>query len=463
MNAASVGKIVLAGCFLSIGSALAGLSAGLALAQEKEQEADAGDPLVEMVIGLLRDPELEMRALGFQQVREGEEVKGEAATRKFVALLPELPPQSQAGLLEALGERRDPVARPDVLKMLKSEEEIVRAAALKALGFLGTEEDVALLGGKAAEGSAAEKGAARESLVRLQFEGANGALVKALEQGAPPVRVELLAALAARNARSELPAVFACVEDSAPPVRLAALEALRVLADESQAAKLVEILKAAGSDLERRKAELALLSLCSRSGQACLAPILAALAGADGPARMALLRAAARVGGPEALEAIVGQVGHTDQAVSDEAVRLLSIWPDPAALAELKALAGQKDNQRHHVLAIRGMVRLASAVEEKAADLETLAEALELAERPEEKRLVLGALGSAAQAKAATLAAALLDDPLLGEEAAVAVVRVAEKSEGADAQTLRPLLEKVVSQSKSEQLRTRAKKALEAM
>ncbi len=456
MNAAKVGKLVLAVFFLAMFSGLVGICGRPAVAQED-------DPLVEMVIGLLRDPELEMRALGFQQVREGEEVKGEAATRKFAAVLPELPPESQAGLLEALGERRDPVARPDVLNMLESKEEKVRAAALKALGFLGTDEDVALLADKAAEGTAAEKSAARESLVRLQFEGANDAIVKTLEQGSPAVRVELLGALAGRNARSELPTVYECVEDSEASVRVAALEALRLLADESQAAKLVEIVKAAGSDLERRKAELALLVLCSRSGQACLEAVLAGLDGAEGPSRAALLRAAARVGGPEALETVAAHVNHSDEAVSDEAVRRLSIWSDPAVLPELKALAEQKDNQRHHVLAIRGMVRLASAVEDKPADVDTLAQALELAQRPAEKRLVLGALGGAAQAKAATLAAALLDDPSLCEEAALAVVRVAEKAEGSDAQTLRPLLEKVQSKSKSQEVRSRAKKALDAL
>jgi len=440
-----------------------GLCSGPLAAQEEEGQ----NPLVEMVIGLLRDPDPQMRALGLQQVREGEDeaLKGEAATRQFLAVLPDLEPDAQASLLEALGERGDPVARPDVLKMLESsKEDKVRASALKALGFLATAEDIALLGEKAAKGSPAEKEAARASLVRLQLEGANQAIVKTLKQAEPAVRVELLGALAARNARAEIPAVLECVEDDDSSVRIAALEALRILADEDLAGKLVEIVKSLDDPLEQRKAELALLSLCSRSGQGCLDAILAGLGDAKPAARIALLRAAARVSGPNALEAITAHLEDADQAVRDEAVRLLAIWPDPAALPKLKELAAQKDNRRYHVLALRGMVKLGSAAgEEKPGDVNILAEALQLAEGPEEKRLVLGGLGSLAEPKAAELAGGLLDDPVLSEEAALAVVRVAEQLEAAAAGPLRPLLEKVKSKSKNDEARQRAAKVLESL
>ena len=84
-----------------------------------------------------------MRAVGLQQVRE--QAKGPAATKRFAALLPKLPPDAQAGLLDALGDRGDKAARPALLDMLKSRDEPVRAAALRALGSLGEPDDVPLL------------------------------------------------------------------------------------------------------------------------------------------------------------------------------------------------------------------------------------------------------------------------------------------------------------------------------
>ena len=91
---------------------------------------------LQIVVELIGYADRDMRGLGLQQVREG--IPGESATKRFAELLPGLPPDGQAGLLEALGDRGDAAARPGVLQMLDSKEEAVRAAALLALGSLGT-------------------------------------------------------------------------------------------------------------------------------------------------------------------------------------------------------------------------------------------------------------------------------------------------------------------------------------
>ena len=130
-------------CWLLLGGLC--LLAGRAQAQEEENEA-----LIQMVVELVGDADRDMRALGLQQIRE--EVPGEAATKRFAELVPTLGPEGQAALLEALGDRADPAARPVVLDMLEGEQESVRAAALRALGPLGTVADVPVLAGKAAEG-----------------------------------------------------------------------------------------------------------------------------------------------------------------------------------------------------------------------------------------------------------------------------------------------------------------------
>jgi hypothetical protein len=110
-------------CVLLCG--IAGLAAALGPCRRLAAADDAGDEVVQMVVGLLSDKDREMRALGLQQVRE--EAKGPAATRRFAAVLPKLPPEAQAGLLAALGDRGDKAARPAVVAMLGSPEEAVRA------------------------------------------------------------------------------------------------------------------------------------------------------------------------------------------------------------------------------------------------------------------------------------------------------------------------------------------------
>ncbi len=173
----------------------------------RAEEAAKAD-LVKMIVNLVSDKDRDMRTLGLQQVRD--EAKGPAATKQFVDLLPNLPPESQAGLLDALGGRGDRSARPAVLAMLKSEDGQVRAAAVRALGPLGLAADVPLLAPwLTAAGS--EKAAARESLARLSGPEVNAAMVAELKRAKPEARAELLGVLAARKARETLPVV--------PPVR----------------------------------------------------------------------------------------------------------------------------------------------------------------------------------------------------------------------------------------------------
>lgn len=424
-----------------------------------EDEADAGQ--LELITKFIGDAERETRAIGLQSVREG--LPGEAATKAFAALLPKLKPEAQIDLLDALGDRNDAAARPAVLDMLKCDQETVRAAALRALGTLGGTAEVPLLAKKAAAGPTSEKKAARRTLARLRGERVNAAIVSAIEGSAPDVRVALLDALAARNAKEALPTVLKSAEDGDEPVRLAALGALRFLAGEAQTGAVVKTVKEAKDTAQRRKAELALLAVCSREREKCAGAIIEGFAGADAPSRVVLLRAVARAGGPQALETVVARLKDDDEAVRDEAARMLAGWPERAAAPQLKELAKQKANLRHHVLAVRGLVRLGRAQGDRPADAALLAEAMTLAIRPQEKRLALAALGGIATPGSLALVAPALDDPALAEDAALAAVRIAEKMKGGKKDEVRPILEKAAKQAKSQEVRARAEKVLKSL
>jgi HEAT repeat protein len=332
-----------------------------------------------------------------------------------------------------------------------------------ALGSLGTAANVPVLAGKAAAGSPPEKRAARQALVRLHGDDVNAALVAAMDGAGPEVRVEALAALAARNAKDALPTVLKSVEDGDAAVRLAALRAVRFLADENNTAAIVGILKAAGNDAERRQAELALLGACTRGREACAGPIVAGLADAAVPARIALLHALARSGGAAALEAVAARLQDDDEAVRDEAVRMLSIWRDPAVKPHLLAIAEQDPSERHQTLAVRGLVRLARPHDDAPADLDLLKQAMGLAKRPQEKRLVVGVLGGVATLESLALATAALDDAAVAEEAGLAAVMIAEKMKDAGKDEVRASMEKVEKVVKSPPVRARAQKVLESL
>lgn len=442
-------------CWLLFG--LVCLVPGTLRAAEEEPDEDQ----LQLIIMYVGDADRETRAVGLQFIRE--EVPGEAATKRFAALLPDLSPDAQVDLLDALGDRGDLAARPAVLEMLDSQEKAVRAAALRALGGLGDESDVPLLAKNAATGSDLEKNAARQTLSRLRSPGVNEAIVSTMAEAEPEVRVVLLEVLAARNAKDAFPTVLASVEDPDPSVRLAAIEALRFLADENDTAAVVKIVKAANNESERRKAKLALLAVANRGRQSCADAIIDGLADADRPGRIALLHALARAGGPKALDVIAGGLDDDSQAIRDETVRLLSRWLDPAVADRLTEIAGSDEDLRHQVLAIRGLVRLASPQEDKPADLEALGKAMSLAKRPEEKRLVLGVLGGVGTRESLALVTPALDDPALVEEAGLAAVLIAERMKDGPKDELRTVLERVGKLVTNQETRQRARQVLQSL
>jgi HEAT repeat protein len=429
---------------------LAALACG-ALARAAEEAADAS---FQLVAGLLADKDRQVRAVGLQYVRAA--AKGEAATRRFAAMLPNLPPDVQVELLGALADRGDRAARPQVLAMLASREEPVRAAAVAALGSLGETADVPALVAALAGARSAEKAAARQSLSRLRDPRTNAAIVAAFPKATPETRAALLDVLAARNATDMIDTVLAAAEDPEERVRTAALGALRVLADPGRIAAIVKLLRAARTDAERSRTEAALLAVCGRGGPACCAAIRSGMAGAAGPVRVALLRALARARGGEAFQAILAATRDDDPLARDEAVRLLAAWPERSAVPHLLALARQAGPLRYHALAVAGLARLAGPLPGQPADLALLAETLKLARRPEEKRAVLGVLGGIAAPEALALVLPAIDDAELTDEASVAALEIVEKLPKLDPARRRAVAQKVLARSQSPAIRARA-------
>ncbi len=421
---------------------------------------DQSDELLDMVIELLASPDRDMRGLALQQVRE--ELPGEAATKRFVASLPKLPVGAQAALLEALGERGDVAARVAVVDMAEAENESVRAAAVGALAKLGGADDVPLLAKEMAAGPGTVQAVARQSLIRLQGEKVNEAILAAFEKAEPDSQAPLLDVLARRNAREAMPVVLDAAKGDAEAVRIAAIRALRLLAGEEHAAELVEAVKSASEGAERYQAKLALMAVCGRAREKGAKAIIAGLDGADPGAAAALLEALARAGGDEALDAVVNKLDDQHEAVRDAAIRTLAIWGDTAAAEHLMRIAETAEDLRHHVVAVRGLAFLAQPRPDRPAEIDLLVKALELAKRNEEKLLVLGFAGASANPAATAVILSAMDDPDLAEAAGLAAVLIAEQMEEGDRTAVREVLQKVIETTKNDELRQRAQQASEA-
>ncbi len=156
--------------------------------------------------------------------------------------------------------------------------------------------------------------------------------------------------------------------------------------------------------------------------------ICEAVQGARGEAKLALLRSLRTAGGAKALQTIRAAMADSDPQVNDAALHILCDWPTPDALPAISDLLAAPPTKTIKILALRGLVRLVPQDDAPdAKKFDTLNRAMTLADRNEEKQLVLSALGNVATVEALALAASCLDNPELREAACLAAVTIAEK------------------------------------
>ena len=420
-----------------------------------EVRGDMADLLAAMKTG---DPQIRAAAVQLATATPGRE-----ATMKCADAMEKAAPADRAALLAILGARGDAAAQPAVLGAMKDPDAEVRAAAMQAAAAIGgpgaAEALIAVAGAKAGK----DRDAAAHALGQMRGKEAGAAVAAAMKQAPDPdARATLIGVLAARRMSDQLETVMAAVADKDPAVRVAAIEAIGALGGEAQLPMLVNVLKNAANDGERAAAQEALVAACARDlGGRCADLVIPALAGAAPANTLAMIRILGAAGSRKAMEAVVTCTKSTNDAIKDAAVRTLADWRWKEAAEPLTEILRTSDNAAHKVLALRGVVRLAATKSLADGDkVSLLSEAMKAASRPEEKREVLGGLGSVQTLAALEVAATCLDDAAVKEEAAAAVVQIAAKLARQNPAAVRDAVEKALKATTNDGVRSSAERIL---
>lgn len=396
-----------------------------------------------------------------------QDIPGFATTATLAAKLPEASDTARVLILNALADRGDESVVPAVLAQLNTAEGEVRGAALTALGALGDAGVAPPLAQAAARATdVTERDAARRSLARLRGDGVDEVLLATLAGADATVRVELIIALKDRWCWAAVPALLDQAGDETDAVRIAALEALGVLGSPDVADSLLAALVQATDDTEdvRQAAEDAVAAVCGRIDDESqrTAPVLALWNGAKPAVQASLIRVLGRLGGGGALEQIRDARHLTDAAVTEAAVRALAGWATDEALDDLLEIVQHSDEQVHRVLALQGYLRLLGLDAERpaATTIELYQAAMKLAERPEERRLVLAGLGNVSHIDALNAVEEYLADSELRGEAEAAVISVAALSGPRHRDVARAAIQRIIDETATDATRRRGEKAL---
>lgn len=351
---------------------------------------DESAPLIEAVVGLLNDPDADMRALAYEQVRT--EAKGEAATKAFAAKLPTLSSEAQAGLIRALAGRGDQAARPAVVDLLsKSKEAFVRVAAIESIGHLGDADDAQLLMQLLSGPSKEEQAAAEQSLVRLRGGAVPQSLVTEMKRSDSPIRVAILKILVTRRELDTIPAMISVALDNDAAVRQAAMKALSNIAGPKQIPGMLQGVLKAERGKERDAAEKCVMLVCSRiqDPDQRAVPVLAAMRELSADQRTMLLSTLGRIGGTDALKSIEASLAKS--STHSEGLRAICNWPDASIAPRLIGLIQTDKHPGHATTALRALIRVAPLSDDRTDKqrLELLQRAMAMCTRDTERNLIL--------------------------------------------------------------------------
>jgi HEAT repeat protein len=351
------------------------------------------------------------------------------------------------------------------LAAVGSEEKIVRLAALRVLPQIGNASVVPTLTETLGDPDREIAQAALASLASLPGLEVDAAVVALLSSAEAGLRLTAVELVGRRRLTAALPALLKAAGEAEPPVRVAALQKLGELGGADELPALINLLVNSQAPEETEAAEQALSALCGRADdpEACTEKLIGTLAEAPPAPKSALLRVLGSVGGTRALSAVRAAVKDPDAEVRAAAIRVLGEWKTAEAAPDLLELAQTSPNPTEKLLCLRAYISLA-ANQDLPSDqrLDLCKQAATLIQRDEEKKLLLGVLGSLTTVESLALVTPYLDHAATQEEASAAAVAIAEKlvQEGLASKVVEAL-QKVVQVTKDADLSKRAQALLQ--
>jgi len=385
------------------------------------------------------------------------QMPGKAATQAFAKQMPSLPKAGKIVVLNVIGARGDKAVSQAVNKMVADSDAAVRMAAIGALAKVGDADSVDVLAGRLTD--SAEARAATEALATIKADGDVAAMLNLAETAPARVRTVMFDVLARRRAAEAVPLAYKAASDPDAGVRGAAVGALGTLGAATDVPKLAEMMLACKDEARRGQLARALSATAIRTKQTDA--ILAALTSADDAAKIELVGILGSLQGDKALAVLKDALGSSNIEVKQSAVSALKGWRDKAPMADLLTIARTDADAKCKILALQGYINMIGKIKSERDRIEACKTALDLASRPDEKRLALSVLGGVRDVKALELAVKYMDASAVKNEAIAAGGRIALDLAGKHPDKARPVLERFVKSSKDRRMVRRARQALD--
>jgi len=396
-------------------------------------------------------------------VQAAQEMKSAGVTRVLTADLNRLPADNQILVIQTLGERGDAGACPALFALARDGAKSVRIAAIKSLAEIGDESAVPVLVELLNDGDGEISEAAQESLASLPGREADEAVTEMLDSNRAERRLTALELMSRRRMTSSVPAVLKAARDDNQKIRSSALRRIGELGGLTELPALLDLLVEYKSPQDLDAVERALSAICMKADnpQSYTSKLTNLLGRVQPGQKSALLQVLGIIGGPEALEAVRSEIDNSNETVRGAAVRALCGWKTADAAPYLLELAETSSNPSQKTAALRGYINL---IRDKSLSigkkLEMCRQAKGSIERNEEKKLLLGALGTVPSTEALSMAMNYVDDSFVRNEACFAVVAICDEIVLQHPDEVADAIAKVLNATKNRNVTRRARAIL---
>ncbi len=363
-------------------------------------------------------------------VQTAQEMPGAEVTEALTAELGRLPADNQILVIQTLGKRADTSALPALFTAARSGAKSVRIAAIEALPDIGHASAVPVLVELLGEADNEISESGQEALGALPGREADDAVMAMLNSSETSRRLTALELIGRRRMTASIPALVKAADDVDPRVRPAAIRKIGELGGSAELPVLLDRLMRMESSQDLDAARQALSDVCAKADDPeSHVERLTGLLGQARPAQKSvLLRVLSVIGGTDALSAVRAAANDSDARVRTAAIRALGAWKTADAAPDLLALAKTAESPNDRMLCLRGYLGLAARGDLPTSQrLLMCKQAAALIQRDEEKKLLLGVLGSINSPRAFALIMPYLDDTATREEACVASMTIAER------------------------------------
>lgn len=386
--------------------------------------ATSGQEAEKIILGILRNKEPDLYPPAIRMIRP---VFDETGIQSIIEILHNLPVRSQLQVIEVLSHYPRNVAVTPIAAAIRSGSKEVRVKALEALGRLGEASQVEILVDSAAHGDKMETDAARSSLYSLRGPEVDQKILADLVKATDPaLEGELIRSIGTRRIQEGKKPLIDKALSSSSQNRLLAIRALKQLVTSSDLYLLLDLLLESQAERQRSEIRTVIASSVQESSNPMRRTqiILNRLKNSkDNRDRSILLRALGDVGEDSSLPYLRQALKSKDDEIYDAAVRALAGWPNTIPSDDLIQIAQSAESKTHRILALRAFIRMAGLEEYRLANgiVDKLEKALSLAERAEERKMVLSLLPRFPCPGAFRVALSLLDDSQTQAEASLAI------------------------------------------